>query len=108
MLISTSKYQGQLFCRMSKDTYTLNFSDDSWEEITFDDDMKPIPKRWWQIETEQVTLTEYCCLLEARETACGLSKVNIPGTNFSESTDWISMLMVPDLEFWMWICKKYI
>ncbi len=49
---------------------------------------------------EQVALAEYCCLLETRETACG-SKVNIPGTNFSESTDWSSMLMTPDLEFWM-------
>ena len=34
-------------------------------------------------------------------TACGLSKVNIPGTNFTEPTDWSTMLMDPDLEFWM-------
>ncbi len=86
---------------MSKDTYTLKFSDGSWEEITFDDAMKLIPKSWWQKEAEQVALTEYCCLLEARETTCGLSKVNIPGTNFSEPTDWSYMLMTPDLEFWM-------
>ena len=129
MLIPASKYQGQLFLsnklllvgrrllryfpsvgnfygtvkryNLSKDTYTLKFSDGSWEEITFDDVMKLIPKSWWQKEAEQVALAEYCCLLEARETACGLSKVNIPGTNFSEPTDWSSMLMAPDLEFWM-------
>jgi len=35
---------------LSKDTYTLKFSDDSWEEITFDDVMKLIPKSWWQKE----------------------------------------------------------
>ena len=86
---------------LSKDTYTLKFSDGSWEEITFDDAMKLIPKSWWQKEAEQVALAEYCCLLEARETACGLSKVNIPGTKFTEPTDWSSMLMAPDLEFWM-------
>ncbi len=44
---------------------------------------------------------KYCCLLEARKTTCGLSKVNIPGTSFSEPTDWNSMLMAADLEFWM-------
>jgi hypothetical protein len=31
----------------------------------------------------------------------GLSKVKIPGTKFSEPTDWSSMLIAPDLEFWM-------
>jgi hypothetical protein len=69
----------------------LKFSDGSWDEITFDDVMKLIPKSWWQKEAEQVALAEYCCLLEARETACGLSKVNIPGTKFTEPTDWSSM-----------------
>jgi len=44
--------------------------------------MKLIPKIWWQKEAQQVAVAaEYCCLLEARETACGLSKVNISGTN---------------------------
>jgi hypothetical protein len=63
--------------------------------------MNLIPKSWWQKEAEQVALSEYCCLLETRETSCGLSKVNIPVTKFSEPTDWISMLMTPDPEFWM-------
>jgi hypothetical protein len=27
------------------------------------------------------------------------TKVNIPGTNFTEPTDWSSMLMAPDREF---------
>jgi hypothetical protein len=31
---------------LSKDTYTLKFSDGSWKEITFDDVMKLIPKSW--------------------------------------------------------------
>ena len=63
--------------------------------------MKLIPKSWWQKEAGQVDFPEYCCVLEARETACGLSKVNVPGTNFTEPTDWSSMLMGPHLEFWM-------
>jgi hypothetical protein len=82
---------------LSKDTYTLKFSDGFWEEITFDDSMKLIPKSWWQKEAEPVVLTEYCCLLEAMETGWGLSKVNISDTNFTEPTDWRSMLMSPDL-----------
>jgi hypothetical protein len=47
------------------------------------------------------TFSEYCCLLEVMETTCGLSNVNIPDTNFSEPTDWTSMLITSDLEFWM-------
>ncbi len=54
-----------------------------------------------EIQFVQGYLYAHCCLLEARETACGLSKVNIPGTNFSEPTDWSFMLMAPDLDFLM-------
>jgi hypothetical protein len=82
---------------LSKDTCTLKFSDGSWEKITFDDVMKLIPKSSKKLNK----LPFACCLLEARETARGLSKVNVPDTNFMEPTDWSSMLMTPDLEFWM-------
>ncbi len=78
----------------------MKFKDGYTEEIAFEDVMKLIPKSWWAEEAYGVVMTECRSMLETLTTACPLS-VQVVDTDFTEPTDWNTMLKDPDVEKWL-------
>ena len=62
--------------------------------------MKLIPKSWWTEEVYVVDMSECRSMLETLTTVCPLS-VEFVDTNFTEPTDWNTMLKAPDVEKWL-------
>ncbi len=85
-------------------TYTLKLKDGYTEEITFEDDMKLIPKSWWSKEAYVLVMVECRSMLEVFTTVCVLS-VECVDTNYTEPTDWNAMLKTPDVEKWLAVVK---